>query len=236
VSDALIEKILRFFSVPVITDISRWICTTCYRCISQGKIPSVCHLHYDPFSDLPEELQGLSTVEDDLIALRLPFMKLRALSPSVRGGHANKFGQLCLRGMVINVPTDLVHIQTELPRDFSVDDTVLVNVKWRLRYKGCYETENVRPYKITRALQYLTTHDTLRRDAGVWYRSEFEPLLSIDEQTHAVPDTPAGKLDEVPHRIEHSDDEASSEGEEPDVHAFGDETMTMLFRPLLEIQ
>jgi hypothetical protein len=224
VTDAVIEKVSRFFSVPVITDVSRWICTSCYRCISQGKIPTVCHLYYDPFSNLPEELQGLSIVENDLIALRLPFMKLRALSSSIRGGP-KKFGQLCLPGMVINVPTDLIHIQTELPREFSVDDTVLVNIKRRSRYKGCYETENVRPYKILRALQYLTTHDTLWRDAGVQLRSEFVPLLEVDEQARAGLDAPVREIDEGPHRDVHSDDDAFFEGEEPDVHAFGDETM-----------
>jgi hypothetical protein len=107
-------------------------------------------------------------------------MKLRALSPSIQGGP-KKFGQLCLCGMV-NVPTDLTHIQTELPREFSVDDTVLVKIKRRLQYKRCYETENVRPYKILKALQYLTTHATLWRDAGVQLRKEFLPLPEIDEQ------------------------------------------------------
>jgi hypothetical protein len=55
-------------------------------------------------------------------------MKVHALNPSARGG-SKKYGQLCLSGMVINVPTDLGHIQMELPRQFSVDDTVLVNIK-----------------------------------------------------------------------------------------------------------
>jgi hypothetical protein len=69
--------------------------------------------------------------------------------------------------MVINVPTDLTHIQTKLPQEFSNDDTVLVNVRRRLRYKGIYETENVRPYKILKALQYLILHATLWRGAAV---------------------------------------------------------------------
>jgi hypothetical protein len=103
------------------------------------------------FKDLPEELQGLSAVENDLIALRLPFMKIRALDPSARGGP-RKFGQLCLRGMVISVPTDLSRIQLQLPQEFSADDTVVVNLKRRLQYKHFYERENVRPYKILRAL------------------------------------------------------------------------------------
>jgi hypothetical protein len=185
----------------------------------------MCHLYYDPFCNLPEELQGLSTVENDLIALRLPFMKLRALSLSVRTGGLKKFGQLCLRGMVLNVPTDLTHIQTQLPREFSADDTIFVNIKRRLRYKNCYETENVRPYKILRALRFLVTHDTLWRDAGVQLHPELLPLLEAGEQTCAVLDAPDNKVGQDSRQTVHSDDDVSSEDEEPAVHAFGDETM-----------
>lgn len=80
-------------------------------------------------------------------------MKIRVLDPSVRGG-LKKSGQLCLRGMVINVPTDLARIQTELPHSFSADETIVVNIKCRLRYKNCYEINNVRPFKILK--QYNT--------------------------------------------------------------------------------
>jgi hypothetical protein len=56
-------------------------------------------------------------------------MKLRALASSVCGGDV-RFGQLCLSGMVINVPTDLARIQVQLPHKFStVDDTVTMNLK-----------------------------------------------------------------------------------------------------------
>lgn len=169
VTDNLISKVSMSCCASARTGISSWLCGTCYGYLSQCKIRPVCHIRYDPFPDLPEELRDLNAVENDLIALRIPFMKLRALNPSVRGG-SKKFGQLCLRGMVINVPTDLSLIRTELPRDISADETVTVNIKRKLRYKGCCETENVRPLKILRALQFLTTHDTLWREAGVRLR------------------------------------------------------------------
>jgi hypothetical protein len=106
-------------AVSVITDVLQWICRTFYRYVSRGKVPAICHLHYDPFSALPEPLLDLSPVENDLIALRLPFMKLRVLAPSIRGG-SKRFGQPCLRGMVINVPTDLTHIYTKLPQELTI--------------------------------------------------------------------------------------------------------------------
>jgi hypothetical protein len=119
-----------------------------------GRIPLVCHLHYDPFRGLPDELQGLNALENDFIPLRIPFMKVHALASSARGCNVS-FGQLCLSGMVINVPTDLARIQMQLPRKFSVDETVIVNLKRKLCYKKIYTVENVWPFKIVQALQYL---------------------------------------------------------------------------------
>jgi hypothetical protein len=176
VTESLVGKAARGACAAAMTDISQWVCGTCNKYLWKGKVPPVCHLNYDPFKSLPEELQDLSGVENNLIALRLPFMKIRALDPSARGGP-KKYGQLCLSGMVINVPTDLGRIQMELPRRFSADNTVLVNIKRRLRYKHCYETKNVRPYKILKALQFLTSHDTLWREAGVRMCPDFEESL-----------------------------------------------------------
>src|SRR6476646_5744132 len=111
----LVGVLRRNDCVAAVSDVSSWVCDTCQRHLLRGKIPPVCHLNYGPFRELPEELQDLSAVENDLIALRIPFMKLRALASSVKGGAA-PFGQLCLSGMVINVPTALARIQVELPR------------------------------------------------------------------------------------------------------------------------
>jgi hypothetical protein len=128
--------------------------------------------------------------------------------------------------MVINVPTDLTHIQIELPRNFLADDTVVVNLKRRLRYKGLYDTKNVCPYKILRALQYLVSHKTLWKEAGVQLRSEFLTALETREGKDARPTTP-----EIPCPEQYepgdacSDDDESSEGDEPDAHAFGDESL-----------
>lgn len=204
---------------------SNWVCNTCYRYLSKGKVPPVCHLHYDPFSNLPEELQGLSAVENDLIALRLPFMKIRALDPSVKGGPS-KLGQLCLRGMVINVPTDLARIQLKLPRQFSTDETVVVNLKRRLQYTKFYERENVRPYKVLRALQYLTTHDTLWREAGVQLCRDF--AASLGSKMKVIETGPTETMEDDHFHDQNddlSDDEDSSADESADAHALGDETL-----------
>jgi hypothetical protein len=123
VTEDMVGGFARKCCIAAMTDVSSWICRTCVSHLARGRILPVCHLHYNPFRGLPDELQGLSALENNLIALRIPFMKLCALAFSARGGDV-RFGQLCLSGMVINVPTDLARIQMQLPREFSVDETV----------------------------------------------------------------------------------------------------------------
>jgi hypothetical protein len=212
--------------IAAMTKVSSWLCRTCLSKLVHGRIPPVCNLHYDPFRGLPDELQGLNALENDLIALKIPFMKLRALASSARGGDV-RFGQLCLSGMVINVPTDLARIQVQLPRKFSVDDMVTVNLKRKLCYKKNYAVENVQPFKFVQALQYLISHDTLWRNAGVQLRSEFQIALGLETE---APD-PVAELAErggggvCGKQLSASEDEALSEGELVDVHSYGEETM-----------
>jgi hypothetical protein len=71
VTESFILKVTTCASAAAIIDVSRWICRTCYKFFSQGRVPSICHLHYDPFSALPEELKDMSSVENDLIALKI---------------------------------------------------------------------------------------------------------------------------------------------------------------------
>jgi hypothetical protein len=116
----------------------------------------------------------------------------------------------------------------ELPRQFSANDTVLVNIKRRLQYKHCYETENVRPYKILKALQFLTSHDTLWREAGVRMCPDF--VESLDSAVHSenVGAPQLANNESASEDVAYSEDEDLSEhsdDEPPDIHAFGDETM-----------
>jgi hypothetical protein len=125
--------------------------------------------------------------------------------------------------------TDLGRIQTELLRQFSADETVLVNILRKLRYKHYYKSENFRLYKILQALRFLTTHDTLWREAGVQLCSEFIESLSSASRVEsaALPRlTDVGALDsgECMQFDEESMSE-SSDDEPRDAHVLGDETM-----------
>jgi hypothetical protein len=153
-------------------------------------------------------------------------MKLRALASSARGGDV-RFGQLCLSGMIINVPTDLARIQVQFPRNFSVDDMVTMNLKRKRCYKKNYAVKNVRPFKIVQALRYLISHDTLSRNAGVQLRPEFH--IAFRPETEA-PDTVAERAEcggggDCGKQPSASEDEVLSEGELVDVHSYGEETM-----------
>jgi hypothetical protein len=108
-TEALVSKTSRGACTAAMTDISEWVCSACSGYHSRGKVPPVCYLDYDSFQDLLKELRDPSVVENDLIALRLQFMKVRALNPSARGGP-KKFGQLFWSGTVVNVPTGLRRI------------------------------------------------------------------------------------------------------------------------------
>lgn len=75
-----------------------WICYTCHRKILSGDIPpkaATNNMHLDP---VPKELSCLNSLEQHLISLHIPFMKVMALP---KGGQKN------IHGPVVCVPTDL---------------------------------------------------------------------------------------------------------------------------------
>lgn len=211
---AFVDKASSGRTRGVLSDSSAWVCRTCYRHICGGRVPPSCCLKYSGFAELPAELQGLSDLESDLIAMRIAFMKIRGLGVSAKNvsqsGKSNPLGQLCMTGMVVNVPVDLSQIQLELPRTFDTDDTILIHLKRRLRYKGYYEADNVRPWKIMQALLYLVTHDTLWREANVRLKPDWERLAraSLSSQ-HGLP---------PPDSVSHSDPSSGSDLES-DSHA-----------------
>ena len=154
-------------------DDKEWICKTCLAYVSKKKCPPFAPCRKPDIPELPNALAGFSSMENDLIALRLPFMKLRGLPPSVAGGP-RKLGQLALKGMVVNVPANLSHVQLALPRFIDCEGTVPVTIKYKLRHQACYKAaKNVRPARLRDALQYLVEHPTLWREAGVSVRSDW---------------------------------------------------------------
>ena len=74
-----------------------WICKQCKTYLMESKVPP-CSIGNDfRFPAIPNELQGLTKLEERLISPRIPFMQIKELP---RGG------QLAVHGNIVNVPAD----------------------------------------------------------------------------------------------------------------------------------
>lgn len=70
------------------TKSSMWICFTCHRKILSGKLPAEAVANCMNLEDIPPELSNLNNMEQHLIAMHIPFMKVMALP---HGGQKNIF-------------------------------------------------------------------------------------------------------------------------------------------------
>ena len=94
--------------------------------------------------DIPVELSNLNALEQQLISLQIPFMKMVALL----------YGkQWAIHGPAVNVPTDFTPVCTLLPRLSSQAQIVPMKLKRKLCYKGHYMYQYVRPVKVLAALK-----------------------------------------------------------------------------------
>ena len=84
-----------------------WVCKTCHFTLQTGKMPAQAKANTLELEDIPPEVSDLNSLEVRLISLRIPFMKMVALSSGK---------QRAIRGPAVNVPTDLQPICSLLPR------------------------------------------------------------------------------------------------------------------------
>ncbi|VDI17817.1 Hypothetical predicted protein [Mytilus galloprovincialis] len=133
---------------------SLWICYTCHRKMLKGKIPADSFSNSLLLENVPVELKQLNSIEQQLIAQNIPFMKIMALP---------KGGQKGVHGPVVCVPSDLKKVTSILPR--SEDESLLLKVKLKrkLSYKGYDKYQFVRPNHLEQALLYL-------KDQNIWYK------------------------------------------------------------------
>ena len=76
-----------------------WICHTCHGKINKGVLPPECAMNSMVVEPIPAELACLNSLEQHLIALHIPFMKMLALP---------KGGQNGVHGPVTCVPANIV--------------------------------------------------------------------------------------------------------------------------------
>ena len=74
--------------------------------------------------------------------------------------------QLKIHGNIVNVPTEVTHTASMLPRLPSETGTIKVNLKRKLQYKSSALSLNVRPHKVVEAADWLMTNSSLY-DSGL---------------------------------------------------------------------
>ena len=100
--------------------------------------------------ELPQHLKDLHQVEWRLVSPRIPFMFA-----------APRGEQKKIRGNIVNVPCDTVNTFQVLPHSGNEHQTIQVKIKRDLRYANHVMSQNVRPYIVREAAEYLVTHGRL---------------------------------------------------------------------------
>ena len=127
-----------------------WLCKTCDYALRRGRMPAQANANKLDLEDVPTELSDLNPLEERLVSLRIPFMKMVAL-PCGK--------QRAIHGPAVNVPTDLKPIRTLLPRLPSQVQVVPMKLKRKLCYKGHFMYQYVRPAKVLAALEWLKVNN-----------------------------------------------------------------------------
>ena len=139
---------LKNIASSLTTSSSFLICNTCHNYLKTKRIPANALVNGLSFPIVPEELQGLTLLEERLLAVRQPFMKIQELDRYVGGQYG-------IKGSCVNVPTDINATVTVLPRNIAETQTILVKLQKRMSDKSPYMYELVRPHKVFKAAQYL---------------------------------------------------------------------------------
>ncbi|XP_034537729.1 uncharacterized protein LOC117811513 isoform X2 [Notolabrus celidotus] len=132
-----------------------WICYTCHVKINKGEVPPESAVNNLGLNPIPPELACLNSLEQHLIALHIPFMKMLALP---------KGGQNGVHGPVTCVPANIVQTDNLLPRSNMEGSLLRVKLKRKLTYKGHYEYQFVDTMKVRKALVYLKRTNVLYED------------------------------------------------------------------------
>ncbi|XP_061811977.1 uncharacterized protein, partial [Nerophis lumbriciformis] len=187
-----------------------WICFTCHSKISKGQFPAECWNNNLAVHPIPPELGCLNSLEQHLIALRIPFMKALALP---------KGGQNGVHGPVTCVPANIVQTTNVLPRSSTEGSLLQVKLKRKLTYKGHYEYQFVDSWRVRRAIEYLKRTNVLYKDIefNVEWLNDFcreEEVVEAGQGKQVVVDTQSSEDEAVEQDIgveEESEDIAQDE-------------------------
>ena len=135
-----------------------WICKGCRDYIKNGKIPKFSIENKMGFPEQPTEL-NLNGMEERLTSPRLTLFQMRDLPCGA---------QKSVRGNSVNLPIDIAPTVDMLPRTLDNSETIAINFKRRMCYKGCaFKKENIRPAAVWKAVNYLMTHSQMYKDLDI---------------------------------------------------------------------
>ena len=180
-----------------------YICNTCKNNIYKGNIPKLSIRNGCGFPEKPNEL-NLYTLEERFISPVMAFMLIHQLLP----GH-----QLSLYGSICHLPIEIGKIIKKLPRTLNEYETISVKLKRRLCYKNTVFDENVRPYKIIEALQYLLNNSNLYKEHNIHIDPEWLNDFETSD-THTIHEATNKTTKENKENNNSSSDE-DNENEEP---------------------
>ena len=191
-----IEKVFSDDFNYVCSDGRQWVCRTCHDALTSRNMPLQAKANALHLNVIPPELSELNSLELRLISLRVPFMKMVALSSGK---------QRCIHGPAVNVPSKLDTICTLLPRLPSDTELIPLKLKRKLSYRGHYMYDYIRPDKVLAALAWLKANNPLYADAevdGSWLSNSVannaELFTSLTEETTSRDESPAcSQLDSI---------------------------------------
>ena len=128
----------KYLCNKISVDDKEWICRTCNSHLMKNKFPP-CAIANGMGFPMKPEFFDLNELECRLLAPRIAFQKLM---------QAPQGRQLKIHGNIVNVPADVAHTVTMLPRLHSQTATIKVNLKRKLQYKSSALSLNVRPDKV----------------------------------------------------------------------------------------
>ena len=138
-----------------------WFCNKCKKSLQQKKVPAASQFNNMKVAKVPSALRELNNLEEHLIAKATVFMKMVILP---RGG------QRAVRGQVINFPSDVDGIVSQLPRPPSGEDIVYVQRPDSTSEVECQSVEHGARYlrcrysRVMEALGWLKRNNPLYKD------------------------------------------------------------------------
>jgi len=129
-----------------------YVCCTCDSAMKAGKMPCQAVANGLPLDGIPGKLNQLTALERQLLATRIPFMKLINLP---RGR------QRSLHGPFVNVPAKFDHVCSLPPRIPETAGLIRVKLKRQLKYNGHFMHQMVRPDVVKKALNWLLKNNKL---------------------------------------------------------------------------